>query len=69
MEINNGTDLVVDKTSCNSNIYLFLFIGLLLLIAALSVAGVVYYFKKVNSKKLDDKIYKTVYSNTGMLNY
>ena len=68
MEIGNGTDLVLDKTSSNSNIYLFLFTGVLL-IAALSVAGVFYYFKKVNSKKFEDKIYETAYSNTGTLNF
>ena len=68
MEIGNGTDLVVDKTSSNSNIYLFLFIGVLL-IAVLSVAEVFYYFKKVNSKKFEDKIYETAYLNTGTLNF
>ena len=35
----------------------------------LSAAGVVYYCRKDNSKKLDDKIYETAYSNTGTLNF
>ena len=74
IEIAKGTDLVnissdsVNRSQSTSNIYLFLFVAVLI-IALLSAAGVFYYFKKVNSKKLDDKIYKTVYSKTGMLNY
>ena len=69
MEINKGTDLVnissdnVNSLSNSSNIYLFLFVTVLV-IALLSAAGVFYYFRRVNSKKLDDKIYKIVYSNT-----
>ena len=68
IEINNSsTGSLTNKTS-SSNIYLLLFVTVLI-IASLSAAGVFYYFTKVNSKKLDDKIYKTVYSNTGTLNY
>ena len=74
LEIGRGTDLVnissgsVNRSSSSSNIYLCLFIAVLV-IALLSAAGVFYYFRKVNSKKLDDKIYETGYSNTGTLNY
>ena len=74
IEINKGTDLVnirsdsVSRSSSSSNIYLFLFVAVLV-IALLSGAGGFYYFRKDNSKKLDDKVYKTVYSNTGTLNY
>ena len=68
LEIGNDTSLLTSKESSGSNIYLFLFVTVLI-IASLSAAGVLYYFKKVNNKKLDDKIYKTVYANTGTLNY
>ena len=62
IEIGNGTGLLTNKTSSSSgNIYLFLFVAVLV-IALLLVAGVFYYFRKVNSKKLDDKIYKTLVS-------
>ena len=68
IEINNSsTGSLTNKTS-SRNIYLFLFVTVLI-IASLSAGGVFYYLTKVNSKKLDDKIYKTVYSNTGTLNY
>ena len=68
MEIGNSSSLLTSKDSSKSSIYLYLFV-VLLIIASLSVAGSFYYFKKVNSKKLDDKIYETAYSNTGTLNY
>ena len=68
LEIGNDTSLLTSRESSGSNIYLFLFVTVLI-IASLSAAGVFYYFKKVNNKKLDDKIYKTVYANTGTLNY
>ena len=68
IEINNGTDLVVDKTSSSNNIYLFLFIAVLIILLLLA-AGVVYYCRKDNSKKFEDKIYETAYSNTGTLNF
>ena len=71
MEIKNGTDLVcsvntkvVNSTgnsnsrSSDTNVYLFLFV-VVLIIAALLAAGFVYYCRKENSKKLDDKIYET----------
>ena len=68
IEINNGIDLVVDKTSSSNNIYLFLFIAVLM-ISLLLAAGVVYYCRKDNSKKFEDKIYETAYSNTGTLDF
>ena len=68
IEIGNGTDLLTSKESSSSNIYLFLFVAVLI-IALLLVAGVVYYCRKDNSKKFEDKIYDTAYSNTGTLNF
>ena len=68
IEISNGTDLLTNKESSSSNIYLYLFV-VLLIISLLSVAGVVYYCRKDNSKKLDDKIYEAAYLNTGTLNF
>ena len=68
LEIGNSSSLLVDKAGSSSNIYLFLFITVLI-IASLSTAGSFYYFKKVNSKKFEDKIYEIAYSNTGTLNY
>ena len=60
LEIGNGTDLLTSKESSSSNIYLYLFV-VLLVIMLLSAAGVVYYCRKDNTKKLDDKIYETAY--------
>ena len=68
MEINNGTGLLTDKTSSSSIIYLFLFVAVLI-ISLLLAAGVAYYCRKDNSKKFEDKIYETAYSNTGTLNF
>ena len=82
MEINKGTDLVcsatqkvvnissdsVGRSSSSSNIYLFLFVAVLV-VALWLAAGAFYYCRKYNTKKLDDKIYETAYSNTGTLNY
>ena len=60
VEINNGTDLVVDKTSSNSSVYLFLFVAVLIM-ALLLIAGVVYYCRKDNSKKFEDKLHETAF--------
>ena len=68
LEIGNGTDLLTSKENSSSNIYLNLFV-VLLIIMLLSAAGVVYYCRKDNSKKFEDKIYETAYSNTGTLNF
>ena len=82
MEIKDGTDLVCsvtqkvvnisgtsdNKSSSSGSVYLFLFIAVLI-VALLLAAGFVYYCRKENSKKLDDKIYETAYSNTGTLNF
>ena len=67
IEISNGTNLLTSKES-SSNIYLHLFVTLLI-IMLLSSAGVFYCCRKDNSKKLDDKIYEAAYSNTGTLNF
>ena len=82
MEIRDGTNLVCsvaqkvvnisgssdNKSSISSSVYLFLFIAVLT-VALLLAAGFVYYCRKENSKKLDDKIYEAAYSNTGTLNF
>ena len=68
MEINNGAGLLTNKTSSSSNIYLFLFVAVLVIVLLLA-AGVVYYCRKDDSKKFEDKIYETAYSNTGTLNF
>ena len=82
MEIKNGTDLVcsvsqkvvnissdsASRSSSSSNIYLFLFVAMLV-VALLLATGFVYYCRKANKEKLDDKIYETAYSNTGALNF
>ena len=49
IEICNGTDLLTSKESSSSNIYLYLFVALLI-IMLLSAAGVFYYCRKDNSK-------------------
>ena len=68
IEISNGTNLLTSKESNSSDIYLYLFVALLIILL-LSAAGSFYYFRKVNTKKLDDKIYEAAYSNTGRLNF
>ena len=68
IEIGNVTNLLTCKETSSSNMYLYLFV-VLLIIMLLSAAGVIYYCRKDNSKKLDDKIYETAYSNTGTLNF
>ena len=83
LELKDGTDLLCSATtrfvnntgngsslsSSNSgNVYLLLFIAVLI-VAVLLVAGFVYYCRKDNSKKLEDKVYDIAYSNTGTLNY
>ena len=59
LEIGNGTDLLTSKESSSSNIYLYLFVAMLI-IAILLVAGVVYYCRKDNSKKFEDKTYMKI---------
>ena len=77
-ESKNGTDLlstvVVENSGSNSrssggtNVYLFLFVALLI-VAILLAAGFIYYCRKDNGRKVDDKIYDVAYSNTGTLNF
>ena len=64
----NSTSTIGNASNNNSNIYLFLFIAVLI-VAALLVAWFVYYCRYDNSKKLDNKIYDVAYSNTGTLTF
>ena len=76
LEIKNGTSLLPTVGSSSSdnasnsstNVYLFLFVALLIVVILL-VARFIYYCRKKNSKRVDDKIYDVAYSNTGALNF
>ena len=74
IEIKNDTDIftkniVTPVNSNNStNIYLFLFVAVLL-VAVLVAAGFIYYYRKNNTTKLDNKIYDVAYSGAGTLNF
>ena len=80
IEIKNGTDIFTSSTvtknivtpvnSDNStNIYLFLFVAVLI-VAVLVAAGFIYYLKKKNNTtKLDNKIYDVAYSGSDTLNF
>ena len=76
LEIKNGTSLlpvptassVSDRSSCGANVYLFLFVALLI-VAILLVAEFICYCRKNNSEKVSNKIYDVSYSNTGTLNF
>ena len=79
IEIKNSTDIftsstatkniVTPVTSDNStNIYLFLFVAILI-VAVLVAAGFIFYYKKNNTTKLDHKIYDVAYSGAGTLNF
>ena len=76
LEIKNGTSLlpapivssVSDKSSGGTNVYLFLFVALLI-VAILLFAGFIYYCRKNNSEKVSNKIYDVAYSNTNTLNF
>ena len=79
IEIKNGTDIFTSSTvtknivipvnSDNStNIYLFLFVAALI-VAVLVTAGCVYYCRKNNTTKLDNKIYNVAYSGADTLNF
>ena len=72
IEIKNGIDIFTNSTvtknivkpvnSDNStNIYLFLFVAVLI-VAVLVAAGFIYYCKKDDSAKVDKKIYDVAYS-------
>ena len=70
----NGTDLLPvtmssdNRLSGGTNVYLFLFVTLLRVVVLL-VVGFIYYCRKENSKKVDDKIYDVAYSASGTLRY
>ena len=79
VEIKNGTDIftssaatkniVTPVNSDNStNIYLFLFLAVLI-VAVLVAAGFIYYCRKDNSAKVDEKIYDVAYSGADTLNF
>ena len=78
IEIKNGTDLLStkmvgvvsgdNKSSGGTNVYLFLFVAALI-VAILLAAGFVYYCRRANSKKVDDKIYDVAYLGAGTLNF
>ena len=57
-----------NASKSSTNVHLFLFVALLIVVILL-VAGFIYYCRKENSKKVDDKIYDVAYSNTGTLNF
>ena len=79
IEIKNGIDIFTNSTvtkniltlvnSDNStNIYLFLFVAVLI-VAVLVAAGFIYYCKKNSTTKLDNKIYDVAYSGADKLNF
>ena len=68
----NDTDIFTSTTATNSdnstNIYLFLFVAVLI-VAVLVAAGFIYYYRKNNTTKLDNKIYDIAYSGADTLNF
>ena len=79
IEIKNGKDIFTNSTvtknivtpvnSDNStNIYLFLFVAVLI-VAVLVAAGFIYYCRKNNTTKLDNEIYDIAYSAADTLNF
>ena len=79
IEIKNGLDIFTNFTvtknivtpvnSDNStNIYLFLFVAVLI-VAVLVAAGFIYYCRKNSTTKLDHKIYDVAYSGADTLNF
>ena len=79
IEIKNGTDIFTSSTvtknivkpvnSDNStNIYLFLFVAVLI-VAMLVTAGFIYYCRKNSTTKLDNKVYDVAYSGADTLNF
>ena len=79
IEIKNGTDVFTSSTATknivtpvnsnnSTNIYLFLFVAVLI-VAMLVAAGFIYYCRKDNSAKVDKKIYDVAYSGADMLNF
>ena len=72
IETKNSADIFTSSTATNSdnstNIYLFLFVAVLI-VSVLVAAGFIYYYRKNNTTKLDKKIYDVSYSDAGTLNY
>ena len=72
IEIKNGADIFTSSTPINSdnstNIYLFLFVAVLI-VAVLVVARFIYFYRKNNTTKLDNKIYDVAYSGADTLNF
>ena len=79
IEIKNGTDIFTSSTATknivtpvnsdnSTNIYLFMFVAVLI-VAVLVTAGFIYYYRKNNTTKLDNKIYDVAYSDAGTLNF
>ena len=79
IEIKNGTDIFTSSTVTKNivtpvnsdngtNIYLFLFVAVLI-VAVLVAAGFIYYCRKNNTTKLDNKIYDVAYSGADTLNF
>ena len=79
IEIKNGTDIFTSSTATknivtpansdnSTNIYLFMFVAVLI-VAVLVTAGFIYYYRKNNTTKLDNKIYDVAYSGAGTLNF
>ena len=78
IEIKNGTDIFTSSTATknivtpdsdnSTNIYLFLFVAVLI-VAVLVAAGFIYYYRKNNTTKLENNIYDVAYSGAGTLNF
>ena len=72
IEIKNGTDIFTSSTATisdnSTNIYLFLFVAVLI-VAVLVAAGFIYYYRKNNTTNFDNKIYDVAYSGAGTLNF
>ena len=64
----NGTEITSLKSTIFINIYLFLFVAVLI-VAVLVAAGFIYYCIKDNSAKVDKKIYDVAYYGAGTLNF
>ena len=79
IEIQNGTDIFTSTTvtknistpvnsDSSPNIYLFLFVAVLI-VAVLVAAGFIFYCRKDDSAKVDKKIYDVAYSGADTLNF
>ena len=79
IEVKNVTDIFISSTATknivtpvnrdnSTNIYLFLFVAVLI-VAVLVAAGFNYYYRKNNSAKVDKKIYDVAYSGADTLNF